>query len=117
MDYNDTWSELVNLFGEPAAELIDMGVTVGYAIDPLYLVLLLGLLIWVQLGRIAYALAGGERAPKGVTHRINQVDERLESLSQDMKSLQVESQRTQNVLRGKPLSSERALAVYRHQTA
>lgn len=57
-------------------------------IDPQYLVVLVGLLIWVQLGRIARALKDGGGLPKDLPARVDNLQARVQALSHDVADFQ-----------------------------
>ncbi len=57
-------------------------------IDPQYLVVLVGLLIWLQLGRIARSLKAGGGLPKDLPARVENLQARVQALSHDVADFQ-----------------------------
>lgn len=57
-------------------------------IDPQYLLILVGLLICLQLGRIARALKAGGGLPKDLPARVENLQARVQALSHDVADVQ-----------------------------
>ncbi|MDH3474947.1 MAG: hypothetical protein OEM59_14790 [Rhodospirillales bacterium] len=77
-------------------------------VDPQYLLLAMGVLIWLQLGRIVRALKGSGGLPKDLPLRVDNLQAKVQSMSNEIADFQVYA-----AARRRPLSTEDSLATYR----
>ena len=57
--------------------------------DPQYLLLAMAVLIWIQLGRIVRALKGGSSLPKDLPNRVDNLQAKVQSMSNEIADFQV----------------------------
>lgn len=76
--------------------------------DPQYLLLGLGMLVWLQLGRIARALKDSKGLPRNLPQRLEQLQSEVRSMGREL-----EEARLFSTAKRRPPSTEEALAVYR----
>lgn len=79
-------------------------------IDPQYLILAMGVLIWIQLGRIVRALRGSSGLPKDLPYRVDNLQAKVQAMSNEIADFQVYA-----AAKRKPASSADSLSVYRDQ--
>ena len=71
------------------------GVAIDYlttnlsGVDPQYLLLAMAVLIWIQLGRIVRALRGGNGLPKDLPYRVDNLQAKVQSMSNEIADFQV----------------------------
>ena len=58
-------------------------------VDPQYLLLAMGVLIWIQLGRIARALKSANGLPKDLPNRVDNLQAKVQSMSNEIADFQV----------------------------
>ena len=78
------------------ASLWDQGLLLANAlvgaltqVDPQYLLLAMGVLIWLQLGRIVRALKGSGGLPKDLPLRVDNLQAKVQSMSNEIADFQV----------------------------
>lgn len=80
-------------------------------IDPQYLLLGMGVLIWIQLGRIVRALKGSGGMPKDLPGRVDNLQAKVQSMSHEIADFQVYA-----AARQRPQVSQEGLTAYRDRT-
>jgi len=68
-------------------------------VDPQYLLLAMAVLIWIQLGRIVRALRGGNGLPKDLPNRVDNLQAKVQSMSNEIADFQVHAAARRRQLR------------------
>ena len=76
-------------FWDQAWATAETVITVLAGIDPQYLLLAMAVLIWIQLGRIVRAIKGGSGLPKDLPHRFENLQAKVQSMSNEIADFQV----------------------------
>ena len=79
-------------------------------IDPQYLLLAMGVLIWIQLGRIVKALRGSSGLPKDLPYRVDNLQAKVQAMSNEIADFQIYA-----AAKRKATSSADSLSTYRDQ--
>lgn len=74
---------------DQAGRAIDFATTNLAGVDPQYLLLAMAVLIWIQLGRIVRALRGGNGLPKDLPNRLDNLQAKVQTMSNEIADFQV----------------------------
>ena len=104
MENNETWL-MIQAYLQSAFDAVEK---VLPQIGPEYLMLIMAVLIWIQLGRIARALRASGGVPADLPHRVQYLQQKVRSMSSEIADFQqYAAQRRQSAV------DERPSATYR----